>query len=356
MNSLVRQAAATLLDLPGIRTLLSRRTRSLGVIFMLHRVATQQTDPDRPTAEDLRALLSFLRDRNISVVSVRELLRRAQFGEGTPESPLVSFTLDDGYLEQATTAAPVFQEFGVPATIFPVIGFLDGTCWMWWDRLSFLLTEASPGTYRLPLPSGVEKQVELKKVDSRSHHERHLAEELKAYSTEAREEALDLWQTELQVEIPDHPPDRFAPMTWDQARACEAAGISIGPHTLTHPILARESAERVRKEMTESWSRLKQELSDPVPIYCYSNGTPRDFGRREMKTAQEMGLEGALSTIPGYVSLSPISDAGSVDPLAPFAIPRFGLYPDLISLRRILAGLSPGLIHRVPETQVASRL
>lgn len=355
MNRTMRHAAARVLELPGIHWLVRRRMRSLGVIFMLHRMACPDLGTAGHRGEDLRALLSYLRRRKIRVVPVRDLVRDARRGAVADDGPRVAFTLDDGYRDQAVIAAPIFQEFSVPATIFPVVEFLDGTRWMWWDQLHVLLNQAPSGTYHLPLPSGGTGPVNLDSPTSRSRQKQRFEEEFKTCSSRERDEILGRWQEELQVELPELPPERYAPMTWDQARACEAAGVSIGPHTVTHPILAREPAERARWEMAESWRRLQQEVVDPVPLYCYSNGTPRDFGLREMNIAEELGLEGALSTIPGYLSLSPISNAGAVDPQAHLAIPRFSLPADLPSVQRIMSGLSPGLVHRVPAAGVATR-
>ncbi len=348
MNETTRQIAGLTLDVPGVNWILRRRTRSLGIVFMLHRMACPELGTGGHRAEDLRAFLSYLRRRKIRVVPVCQMIREARAGGMDRGGPLVSFTLDDGYQDQAVIAAPIFREFGVPATLFPVTEFLDGARWMWWDRLSLLFSEAPSGTYRLPLPGGGPESVTLDSSQARTQHRQRFEWLFKSFPAKERDELLVRWQDELRVALPDKPPERFAPMTWDQARDCEAMGITIGPHTVTHPILSRESTEQVRWEMAESWRRLQKEVSAPVPVYCYSNGTPRDFGRREMKIAGELGLEGALSTIAGYLRLAPPPHGDAVDPEAHFALPRYSLPGDMPGFKRVVTGLAPGLIHRIP--------
>ena len=69
-------------------------------------------------------------------------------------APAVAFTIDDGYLDHAKVAAPIFAEFDCPVTTFVTTGFLDGQLWLWWDRIQYVF-ENTPRTSVTLSPSGV---------------------------------------------------------------------------------------------------------------------------------------------------------------------------------------------------------
>lgn len=48
----------------------------------------------------------------------------------------MAVTFDDGYRDVYTNAFPLLQEFGIPATVFLTIQFLDDPQLPWWDRLA----------------------------------------------------------------------------------------------------------------------------------------------------------------------------------------------------------------------------
>ena len=304
---------------------------------MLHRIGDPEARQAEHTPDTLRELLSFVRRHGFLIVRVSELLRRIE-APGEEGSPCVAFTLDDGYRDQARIAAPVFAEFEAPATIFPVAGFLDGSLWMWWDRLDYMVAGTREEQVRLELPPahpGV-LELDLTTPDSRRRSLSHTVALLKGMAATQRDQVLEHLAQRCGVGLPSSPPERYAPMTWDDARACEAMGVSIGPHTMTHPILARETDETVRREMEGSWRRVQEEVSDPEPIFCYPNGKVADFGRREMEVARKLGLDGALSAEPGYVK--PTTQGRS--PLGAYALPRFSLPRGDPAFIRIVSGLA----------------
>lgn len=53
-------------------------------------------------------------------------------------------------------------------------------------------------------------------------------------------------------------------LTWDQVKEMDAAGMTIGSHTLSHPYLKKLSSDELRKEIVESKKIIENELKKPV--------------------------------------------------------------------------------------------
>src|SRR5690606_24353459 len=103
------------------------------------------------------------------------------------------------------------------------------------------------------------------------------------------------------VEVPINPPTSMEPLTWDGARELERSGLQFGAHSVTHNMLSMMSDQQCEYEISESWARLNEELSNPSPIFGWPTGTAADFGNREINVAKKIGLIGAVATVPGNV-------------------------------------------------------
>jgi hypothetical protein len=103
-------------------------------------------------------------------------------------------------------------------------------------------------------------------------------------------------------------------MTGAQVRQLRDAGMQIGAHTCSHPILARIDAADAQREMVDSKAALETLLNEDVALFAYPNGKPgKDYLVEHTRMAKAAGFTAAVSTAPG------VSRAGS----DLFQLPRF---------------------------------
>ena len=302
-------------------------------VLMLHRFRDRERGATGVEAMQLRRSLEYLRRNGYELVSLVELFRRLA-GRGPRLRGAVAFTIDDGYRDQAEIAAPIFSEFDCPVTTFVTTGFLDQTLWFWWDKIEYVVSNTRRKSLAVQFGNTL-FQYDLAGASEPSAIIGELVQHCKALAVEEKHVAITRLAQEAEVDLPVTPPASFAPMTWDEVRACEARGMSFGPHTVSHPILSRAQAERARLEITESWRRLRAEARDPVPVFCYPNGGNADFGVREIEIARELGFLGALTAEDGFAD--PVSFRGSKD--APFRIKRMPFPEELPILAQYVGGI-----------------
>ena len=134
-----------------------------------------------------------------------------------------------------------------------------------------------------------ELRLELNGATSRRDASERINSIIKRLPDESKEEAIERLSRALGVAIPPTPPEEFSSVTWDQAREMDANGVEIGSHTLTHPILTNVGDERLRRELSDSKSRLEEVLGHQVDLFCYPNGDNDERVRCEVARAGVSG-------------------------------------------------------------------
>jgi len=302
-------------------------------VFMLHRFRDGESGRTGLDSMQLRRGLEHLRRNGYELVSLAELFRRLA-EKGPRLRGAVAFTIDDGYLEQAEVAGPIFREFDCPVTTFVTTGFLDGTVWLWWDKIEYVFSNTRRESLSVRLGETTVRY-HLNPESGKSSMSADFAERCKVVDDEEKHRAITRLAQEAEVDLPDTAPSRYAPMTWDHVRTYEAQGMTFGPHTVSHPILSRAQPAQAIEEISESWHRLQAEARYPVPIFCYPNGLDADFGDREVAILRKLGFLGALSAEAGF--LDPASFQQGSD--GPFMIKRLPFPEELSVLAQYAGGI-----------------
>jgi len=223
----------------------------------------------------------------------------------------LAITFDDGYEDNHSQALPILRRHGLPATFFVATGYLDGGR-MWNDTV----IEAVRRT-RLPvldlsgLPAGDFGRHSLGDATSRRTAIASLLPRLKHLDPTLREHtaAALAAQAQTQAALPEG-----LMMSSAQVQSLHRAGMQIGAHTVSHPILARISDDAAHAEITQSKQVLEDLIAGPVRLFAYPNGKPGvDYGPAAVALARQTGFDAAVSTTWGSASAD--SD--------PFQLPRF---------------------------------
>lgn len=303
LSSLIGQV---LLGAPALTRGLRPFARDRSAIFMLHRFSG---DPDvRPGAHDpagLRRLLEFIRGSGLRVLPVETLvsewLARPE-GEGF-DVPTIAFTVDDGYEDFYSDGLPVFEAYDCPVSCFVVPGVIDGETWFWWDQLEWLLGQIPRhGVDTLLL--GERLHLAYDGHDARRSLQVALTERLKLVTADVRDVYLREAAAAAGVELPTQAPEPYRVMSWDRLREIEGRGVTIGAHTMTHPILSRCDEAQSTYEIEESVRRVAANVTRPSSVFCYPNGQPGDFGPRETRVLERLQMAGALSAEPRSMRLT----------------------------------------------------
>lgn len=206
----------------------------------------------------------------------------------------IAITFDDGYADNAHTAAPLLEQAGLSATYFITTGRLGGRHF-WWDRLADGLLGGHP------LPEGVDVTVgdrplwvSLGDATARAAAVRFLHRRLRPLPPDELAGTVDALLVALGV--PDPPTDELS-MT--DGQLLELAGRShaeIGGHTRTHLQLGGQRPAVQAHEVGGSLDDLRTLLGRPVTTFAYPFGSALAVGDLAPGLAREAGCTLACST------------------------------------------------------------
>lgn len=99
------------------------------------------------------------------------------------------------------------------------------------------------------------------------------------------------------------------------------AGMSIGAHTVSHPILARLTDDAARQEIGDSRRFLEELLGERIGLFAYPNGKPgEDYSPQTVAIVRGLGFDAAVSTEWGCSRLG--DDAFQIRRFTPWDRPR----------------------------------
>jgi peptidoglycan/xylan/chitin deacetylase (PgdA/CDA1 family) len=312
---------------------LGNLARGRGIVLMFHHVRPRRDVAFAPnrlleiTPEFLDIVLVELRREGFDIVPIAAVPDRLR--SGRQAQPFAVLTFDDGYRSNVEHAWPILKQHGAPWTIFVTTEFADGRGRLWWleleeaiARLDRVALSRNGETLHLPSRTLDEKQAAFNAV---YHHLRAgPLEGLRTVTTDLAAQA-GIASKRLAAEHC---------LGWDELR--DLAGepdVTIGAHTLSHPVLAKLDPTAAAREIAESKGLLERRLGRPVRHFAYPFGDRTSAGAREFRLARQSGFASAVTSRPGHL----FSDHAS----HLTALPRVsinGLFQSRTALRALFSG------------------
>lgn len=275
------------------------------------------------------AQMAFLHRFGFHVLPLDEALDALKAGTLKPRS--VAITFDDGYRNNVTSALPVLENYGFPATVYVATGLIGSDKALWPNRV----VAAIENTRK----SSIEFHGNVMSLGSRKDRVRasrdlqRLIKRVFAANTNAgAEEVENICGTAVNPGFRhDH---HFSMLDAQTMRETAQKGLmDFGAHTITHPILSGLSDDAVKTEISGSISQVEEASGQACRHFAYPNGSRADFDERAVNLLRAHGLVSAVTTREGCASAQD-------DPLL---LPRWGVGSDvtIIQFVSMVTGMYP---------------
>jgi peptidoglycan/xylan/chitin deacetylase (PgdA/CDA1 family) len=246
-------------------------------------------------------------------------------------SRAVAVTSDDGYANIATTAHPILARHCVSATLFALSAPLADGSEFWWDRLA--ATILTPGmlpdelrldiagdTHHIDIGPATDYSATQWKADHCYRDGDEPGPRMALY--------LQLWRILLPAAhasrlhvldalaqwagIDAAPRHSHRSLTADELAALDGDVISVGGHTLTHPLLPDLPRRQQRREISDNKRELESILNRQIETFSYPFG---GHDNNTVAAVRSAGYRVAVTTRP-----TPVTERSD-----PLRIPRFDI-------------------------------
>jgi peptidoglycan/xylan/chitin deacetylase (PgdA/CDA1 family) len=173
-----------------------------------------------------------------------------------------AIVFDDGLRSNVLVAYPILRALGIPATFFVCPGLIEERRWLWTHEARRRWQFAGPHLRQelavdLGGPADVDAFVEwMKEIDfpHRTRVEARVRHATAAFvASDLDREAFDLAE-------------------WDELRSLDPSIVTVGSHTMTHPVLPSMSAAEIEAELRDSRRMIEAKLARPAEFFSYPNG------------------------------------------------------------------------------------
>ena len=246
------------------------------------------------TPQDFERQMEYLVG-HYHVVSMAELMEIKSASRNLPSNAVV-VTFDDAYRDFQENAWPILKRLKLPVTLFVATSYPGNPDKLfWWDRLYHAIWNSEFVDWletlagRFPLRSDQEKVQSL----------RNLREYVKSMPHIEAMKFVDSVYDQLK-------PPRYKNevLDWDALRRLVQEGVTLGPHTQTHPLMNQISSKDAYQELVGSMEDLEREVGEVMPIFAYPGG---GLNNRVVEILRQEDVQIGFTTLRG------INQIGKVD-------------------------------------------
>ena len=274
-------------------------------------------DGNLVSAEMLRRQLRSLK-KHYNLISPADALAWREGRRALPPRAVL-LTCDDGLLNCVTDMLPVLREQQVSCLFF-VTGASVGNSrsMLWYEELFLLFLQASAGQFEITA-EGIAIQGELGSREARRALWWNSVKQLSRIDAGRRSaflRALRVRCGSQAEQVFDEDDDvsrrRFGLLALAELRELVAAGMTIGAHTMSHPILSQLPPEAAYGEIFESRLKLEAVLQQRVWAFAYPFGDSQSVTPEVLAMAEKAGYAAAFMNFGGGLGTD----------LPPYALPR----------------------------------
>ena len=209
--------------------------------------------------------IAFL-STNYRIVSLDDIAAWISGAISLPR-PAVAITFDDGYRDNYRSAYPILKKYGATATFYVVTDAIGNAHPLWTSELRDLVYRARQS--HVTLYSIGSQRVDLSDEAAKKESIQIIGRIMRCADKKTRGVIVREMRDKLIGEKNGFLDEVM--MSWDELREMKRGGMSIGSHTMSHPLLPAISQQEAAIEIAGSKAKIEEELDAPAVHFSYPN-------------------------------------------------------------------------------------
>jgi peptidoglycan/xylan/chitin deacetylase (PgdA/CDA1 family) len=231
-------------------------------------------------------------------LSMDDVVRHHQEGTPFPENAF-AITFDDGFENNLTVAAPILEDFSVPATFYVTTDFIANNRMSWIDRIEWAVEAVNEITVQLPWS---DRSSILSDADSKRAFLDNVRKHVKSnFDIDADRLASDVQKQCGLEETWSAMGPLDQKLTWKQTRIlADHPLFTVGGHTHTHAILSFLNSKELAVELDTGMNHLRENASIDSHHYSYPEGLAHCYSDAVIEALKERGVVCCPTAQDGY--------------------------------------------------------
>ena len=231
-------------------------------------------------------------------LSMDDIVEIHRSGEEYPPRA-VAVTFDDGFFNNHSNAAPILDDFKVPATFYVCAGMISSKKMFWVDELEDCFNRSLKTEVTIKLD---DCPILFPLVDKQS---RLLAlQEVKSFcklsDLGTRNQVLTAVREETAVTPTCDASPNYRKATWEQLEEMANNNLfTIGGHTLYHDIMTSVPTVSMEKDVKQTLRLLDIKLDQKTNHFSYPEGQEEHFNSKVIDTLKANGVVCSPTALPG---------------------------------------------------------
>ena len=255
------------------------------------------------SAHTLRRQIHLLKG-NYKIVAPEDVLAFFERGDKLP-SRAVLLTCDDGLLNGLTDMLPILRQENVKCLFF-VTGASAGEVrtMLWYEKLFLVFRQAPSG----PISSSCQRLLKAGRLKGRKQRRAvwlDCVRRLSQFDSQSRASVIKELSDQLclnkpVVDLGDSVMcRRYGVMIRSELQELRSAGMTIGAHSVSHPMLTKQEPQLAYEEISQSRIALQSVLGTTIWAFAYPFGDPQSITPQLSGMAEKAGYRNAFLNFGG---------------------------------------------------------
>ena len=236
--------------------------------------------------------------KNLNVLSVNELSELISKRKKIKKNSVL-ITFDDGYENNFTIAAPILEEFNIPATFYVSSGLINSSKMFWTDLLEDCINRTKKS--KILIKFGKKKvELKLKNPSEKVASLEFIKKFCKTSKKLEKDNIIDYVISTTGVDPSENASMNYQKLSWNQIKIMDSNKLfTIGGHSTYHDILSLQTLKMAEKDINLSLDLLEYNLEHEVLDYSYPEGQSNHFNNKIITLLKKRRIHLCPSAING---------------------------------------------------------